>query len=153
MHSGVRLRDGDGLLVGADAPLCVSAREQDELRALTRQQAARVIVGAAYPLSHQAVPANVPMHTIRFFAAGLAVCFCLNVARASDPEQTGSIDRPLTTGMALNVTSTDPAVAGDGKAMAVILPELSVTDYAPVHRPLPRLKPLPKWDPHVCIGC
>lgn len=45
------------------------------------------------------------------------------------------------------------SVQNDGIAQ-VVLPEVSVTATPTrVWKSLPPLKPLPKWDPRVCIGC
>ncbi|CAM2915989.1 MULTISPECIES: hypothetical protein [Methylobacterium] len=89
------------------------------------------------------------MTVIRLVAAGLAVSLSLGSARAVDRDLTGSIARP-----AGGEPAQDIAVAApDGRTTAVVLPKQSVTISAPVQRVLPPLKPLPKWDPRVCIGC
>ncbi|MHB2208295.1 hypothetical protein [Methylobacterium sp. CM6257] len=86
----------------------------------------------------------VPIHLA---AAGLVLTLSLGAARASDDrERTGSIDASPT-------VTADSARNAAGETASVILPEQSVTAPAPAFRPLPPLKPLPKWDPHVCIGC
>ncbi|TXN54472.1 hypothetical protein FV228_27505 [Methylobacterium sp. WL18] len=89
------------------------------------------------------------MTVIRLVAAGLAVSLSLGSARAVDRDLTGSIARP-----AGGEPAQDIAVAApDGRTTAVVLPKQSVTISAPVQRVLPPLKPLPKWNPRVCIGC
>ena len=95
------------------------------------------------------------MITTRLLAVGLVLVLGLNGADAADPEQTGSIDRSPNADLALNASpeAADPIAIEAGSSASVILPELSVTSYASALRPLPPLKPLPKWDPHVCIGC
>lgn len=95
------------------------------------------------------------MVTIRLLVASLAVSLNLGVAQAADPERTGSTDLMLDAHLALHARSviTDPTLTEPGRTTSVILPELSVTSYVLASRPLPPLKPLPKWDPHVCIGC
>lgn len=100
-------------------------------------------------------PASVAMTAIRLVVASLAVFLSLGTAYAADPEQTGSIDRTPEVGLSTNafLDITDPIIIESGKTTSVILPELSVTSYTLAPRPLPPLKPLPKWDPHVCIGC
>jgi hypothetical protein len=86
------------------------------------------------------------MIPIRLAAAGLALSLGLGVARASEPERTGSV------GGSASVVAVSARIAA-GDTTAVTLPEQSVTAPLPPLRPLPPLKPLPKWDPHVCIGC
>ena len=89
------------------------------------------------------------MIVIRLIAAGLAVALSLGAAHAVEPDPILSIDGPAA------VEPAQDAAAGiEGeKIAAVTLPEQSVTTTTPAPKPLPPLKPLPKWDPRVCIGC
>ncbi|MCJ2056796.1 hypothetical protein MKL09_09530 [Methylobacterium sp. J-048] len=89
------------------------------------------------------------MTVIRLIVAGLAVSLSLGDARAVDRDLTGSIDRPAAAEPVQDAT----ALAANERTVAVTLPEQSVTTSAPVQKILPPLKPLPKWDPRVCIGC
>jgi hypothetical protein len=95
------------------------------------------------------------MILIRLAAAGLAVGLHLAPATAwaIDPAATGSIDRSPGLAIAPDAPagSRRPGSAEIAAAAAVTLPEQSVTAAAP--KPLPPLKPLPKWDPGVCTGC
>ncbi|MCJ2118512.1 hypothetical protein MKK65_18410 [Methylobacterium sp. J-001] len=88
------------------------------------------------------------MIVIRLIAAGLAVALSLNAARAMDGYLTGSIARPATA-----ESVQDVAALADARPAAVTLPEQSVTTTNPAPKALPPLKPLPKWDPRVCVGC
>ena len=96
------------------------------------------------------------MNTVRLAIAAFAVSLSLTAARASDPEHTGSIDQSAAVGIALG-TSTGNLYsnsAPEESTASVVLPEVSVTAApVPALKSLPPLKPLPKWDPHVCIGC
>ncbi|MCJ2068396.1 hypothetical protein MKK75_06155 [Methylobacterium sp. J-030] len=86
------------------------------------------------------------MNTTRLIIATIAVSLSFGAAQASDPEQTGSIGAsPAMAAESVSSVGRDTAV--------VTLPEQTVTADAQVFKPLPPLKPLPKWDPHVCIGC
>ena len=86
------------------------------------------------------------MTFFRLGATSLALAVSLGAAHASEPERTGSINtHPAVT--------AEPPDAVDGNSTAVTLPEQSVTADGPAIKPLPQLEPLPKWDPHVCIGC
>jgi hypothetical protein len=88
------------------------------------------------------------MIIIRLLVAGLAVALSLGAARAVDRDPTGGIAPP-----AAVEPVQDAAIVGDtARNLAVTLPEQSVTTTA-APKPLPPLKPLPKWDPRVCIGC
>lgn len=89
------------------------------------------------------------MIVYRALAAGLAAWLSLGAALAVDRDLTGSIDRPA----AIEPAPDAAALAAAAKALAVTLPEQSVTTSVTVQRALPPLKPLPKWDPRVCIGC
>ncbi|SFM56705.1 hypothetical protein [Methylobacterium pseudosasicola] len=90
------------------------------------------------------------MIVIRLIAAGFfAVALSLGAAHAVEPDPTGSIDGPAA---AEPVQGAEAGVDGEAIA-AVTLPEQSVTTTAPAPASLPPLKPLPKWDPRVCIGC
>ena len=89
------------------------------------------------------------MIVIRLIAAGLAVALSLNAARAMDGDLTGSIARPATAETVQDIA----ALATDARPAAVTLPEQSVTTTNPAPKALPPLKPLPKWDPRVCVGC
>jgi|GEM_PF-2957955 len=86
------------------------------------------------------------MNTRRLIIAAIAASLSFCAAHASDPEQTGSIDTSTS-------LAAEPISAVGRETAVVTLPEQTVTASAPVVRPLPPLKPLPKWDPHVCIGC
>lgn len=91
----------------------------------------------------------------RLFAATLVVSLCPGAARAFDPERTSGIDREAGLQLAKgawNGRLKRGAAAGE-KAAKVDLPQLSVTSATPELRFLPSLKPLPKWDPRICIGC
>lgn len=79
------------------------------------------------------------MTRVHLAAVGLTFALGLGAARAAEPERTGSLG-----------TSRPVAL---GRPEAVTLPEQSVTAPPPPVRAPPPLKPLPKWDPHVCIGC
>ncbi|MHC2106337.1 MULTISPECIES: hypothetical protein [unclassified Methylobacterium] len=89
------------------------------------------------------------MTVIRLVAAGLAVSLSLGSARAVDRDLTGSIARPDAGEPAQDIVVAAP----DERTTVVVLPQQSVTTSAPLQRVLPPLKPLPKWDPRVCIGC
>lgn len=86
------------------------------------------------------------MNTPRLIIAAIAVSLSFGAAQAYDPEQTGSIETAPS-------LAAEPISAVGRETAVVTLPEQTVTASAPVIRPLPPLKPLPKWDPHVCIGC
>ncbi|MBE7196517.1 hypothetical protein ACLBX9_07320 [Methylobacterium sp. A49B] len=95
------------------------------------------------------------MTVARLLAAALAVSLSILAARASELEQAGTIDQPADMERMLEApTLPAPATKPASEDSApVALPKLSVTTIEPVPKPLPPLKPLPKWDPHVCIGC
>lgn len=96
------------------------------------------------------------MKTTRVAIAAFAVSLSLNAAEASDPENTGSIAQSETVEIALGASIANPdnsSVQNDSTAQ-VVLPEVSVTATPTrMWKSLPPLKPLPKWDPRVCIGC
>jgi hypothetical protein len=88
------------------------------------------------------------MTVIRFLVAGLVVTLSLGAARAVDRDPADGLDRPA----AVESVQDAAIIADTARNAAVTLPEQSVTTtVAP--KPLPPLKPLPKWDPRVCIGC
>ncbi|MBE7201443.1 MAG: hypothetical protein INR70_27075 [Parafilimonas terrae] len=96
------------------------------------------------------------MTVARLLAAALAISLSILAARASELEQTGAIDRHADMEQTLEASSDVPAPVtkpANEESTPVALPKLSVTTVEPVLKPLPPLKPLPKWDPHVCIGC
>ncbi|MCJ2086385.1 hypothetical protein MKK88_10325 [Methylobacterium sp. E-005] len=86
------------------------------------------------------------MNTPRLIIVTIAVSLSCGAARASDPEQTGSINSSP-------VIAAEPVSAVGRDTAVVNLPEQTVTADARAFKPLLPLKPLPKWDPHVCIGC
>jgi len=96
------------------------------------------------------------MTLARLLVAALAVSLNIHAAPASELEQTGSIheytdiDRAPESPSGVPVAAATPA---NGESAPVALPKLTVTSAEPVPKPLPPLKPLPKWDPRVCIGC
>lgn len=96
------------------------------------------------------------MKTARVAIAAFAVSLSLNAAEASDPENTGSIAKYETVEIALGASIANPnnsSLQNVGTAQ-VVLPEVSVTARpTSMWKSLPPLKPLPKWDPRVCIGC
>ncbi|WP_267361667.1 MULTISPECIES: hypothetical protein [unclassified Methylobacterium] len=86
------------------------------------------------------------MTFIRLGVTSLAFAVSLGAAHASNPEQTGSIDMPP-------AVAAEPSGPIGRNGTAVTLPEQSVIADGRAIKSLPPLKPLPKWDPHVCIGC